>query len=57
MPKFIDYAGPNITKISQKLKDFWQSVDQLWKNSNRQIIDLDDKDLIYRLVKSLEDKL
>jgi hypothetical protein len=55
--KFLDYAGSKLTKVNQSLNCLWQSIDQLWKNSNRQIIDLDYDQLILRLVQSLEGKL
>ena len=56
-PKFLDYAGSKLIKVNQSLNYFWQNIDQMWKNSNRQIIDLEYDNLILRLVQSLEGKL
>jgi hypothetical protein len=55
--KFLDYAGSNSTKVNDVLNNFWQKIDQLWKNSHRQIIDLEHDNLICRLVQALEEKL
>jgi hypothetical protein len=55
--RFLDFAGSNLTKVNQRLSLFWQKIDQLWKNSQRQIIDLEHDNLIVRLVQSLEGKL
>lgn len=56
-PVFLDYAGSKLRKVNQSLDRFWQNVDQLWTNGNRQIIDLDHDNLILKLVQSLEGKL
>jgi hypothetical protein len=56
-PIFLDFAGSSLAKVHQGLSLFWQNIDQLWKNSNHQIIDLADDNLILRLVQSLEGKL
>lgn len=56
-PKFMDYAGSKLAKINKSFEKFWQKIDLIWTTNGRQIVDLDQDNLIFSLVKSLGGKL